>query len=211
MRRATALSALLWLAAPAAAQQVVDRIAARIEDDVITASEVQELGRYQQLVQGHAAPEADRLSQLIDQWIVRNDAAANGFAAPAEPQITGELERLEKQSSSPAAFRARLAELDLTEAVVRSLLSRQIHLTRYLDYKFRPMAQVGRREVQQYYRDEFAPQLRGRSQPVPPLENVAEQIRELLTERDINERAARWLDETRSRLRIETAAPGGAP
>ena len=46
--------------------------------------------------------------------------------------------------------------------------------------------------------------LAARGQQAPPLESVQDQIRELLTQREISTRAARWLDESRPRLKIET-------
>jgi len=184
-------------------QEVVDRIVARIENDIITLSEVHELARFQQLREGRAARDAELISQLIEQWIVGMEAASAHFPRPAQAEVALELERVEKQFASLEAYHARLRELGLTAAGVRRLVERQLYLTRYLDYKFRPAAQVDAQQIEKYYREQLVPQLVERTQPVPPLERVQEQIRELLTQREINERAGRWLDETKSRLRIE--------
>ena len=145
MRRRTAIASLLLFAAllarPAArAQQVIDRIVARIEDDIILLSEVRELGRYQQLVDGHSTSDDKLLGQLIDQWVVDREATAAHFVRPVEGDVRGELDQLEKQFKSAEAYRARLRELGLTEAAVRRLIERQLYLSRYLDYKFRPAA-----------------------------------------------------------------------
>jgi parvulin-like peptidyl-prolyl isomerase len=189
------------------AQQVVDRIVARIEDDIITLSEVRELGRYQQLVQGSSEDDDRLLAELIDQWIVNSEATAARFPRPIEAEVNRELDRLEKQFASPEAYRARLQELGLS-ATVRRIVERQLYLVRYLDYKFRPTSQVDAEAIEKYYREQLTPQLTARGQTVPPLESVEDEIRELLTERQISERASRWLDETRSRLKIELQAKG---
>ncbi len=210
MRRGIAIVAWFGLAPLAAGQQVVDRIVARIEDDIITLSEVRELGHFQQLVEGHASSDDELLRQLIEQWIVIREAAAARFPRPAATSVTRELEQLEKQFSSVEAFRARRRELELSEPAVRRLLERQLYLARYLDYKFRPATQVDARQIEQYYREQLTPQLAARGQPTPPLEQVQDQIRELLIQHEINQRAERWLDETKSRLRIELAS-GGNP
>ncbi len=190
------------------AQQVVDRIVARVEDDIITLSEVRELGRYQQLVQGRSDSDDRLLAQLINQWIVKTEATAARFPRPIEAEVNRELERLEKQFPSTEAYRARLRELGLSSAAVRRLVERQLYLARYLDYKFRPAAQVEAAAIEKYYREELVPALAARGQAAPPLENVQDQIRELLVERDISARADRWLEETRSRLKIELETPG---
>ncbi len=191
------------------AQQVVDRIVARIEDDIITLSEVRELGRYQELVQGRAAGEDRLLALLIEQWIVNTEATAARLPRPSEAEISRELARLEKQFASPDTYHERLRQLGLSPAMVLRQIERQIYLARYLDYKFRPAAQVDAAAIEKYYREELVPSLAARGQAAPDLDSVQEQIRDLLVERDISQRAKRWLEETRPRLKIETGAPGG--
>jgi len=204
MRRAILISILLFGLAPVlSAQRVVDRIVARIEDDIITLSEVRELGRFQQLIEGHSEAGPKLLEKLIEQWIVASEAEASRFPHPATKDVSQELARLEQQSGGPNAFRARLGELGLTQAEARRQLGRQVWLTRYLDYKFRPAAQIDDAQIERYYRDELAPHLTAGGQTVPPLDDVREQIRELLVQRDISQRADRWLEETRPRLHIE--------
>jgi hypothetical protein len=55
------------------------------------------------------------------------------------------------------------------------------------------------------------PQLKVRNQTVPPLEDVEDTIREVLIQRAINERATQWLDDTRSRLKIDVMSDGAQP
>lgn len=204
MRRAILIFALLLALAPALlAQRVVDRIVARIEDDIIMLSEVRELGRFQQLVEEGSVAGPKLLEQLIEQWIVSTEAEAARFPHPATADVDRELARLEEQSGGAEAFRSRLRALGLSRDAVRRQLARQLWLSRYLDYKFRPAAQVDDAQVERYYRAELAPGLTARGQKAPPLVEVREQIRELLVQRDITQRAGRWLEETRPRLRIE--------
>jgi hypothetical protein len=188
---------------PVWAQQVVDRIVARVEDDIITLSEVRELGRYQELVQGNPVSDDQLLAQLIEQWIVNREATAARFSRPSEAEVDRELERLEKQFASPEAYRDRLQQLGLSAAAVRRLVERQLYLSRYLDYKFRPAAQVDSGAVEKYYREQLVPAVVARGLVAPALESVEDQIRELLTQREISERASRWLEETKSQLKIE--------
>lgn len=216
MRRAITFMALLvgqaFLSVPTfPAQQLVDRIVARIEDDILMLSEARELGCYQQLVEGQAARDDRLLAQIIEQWIVNSEAAAARFPRPSEAEVQRQLGRLEKQFAGPEAYRDRLRQLGLSAAAVRRLVERQLYLARYLDYKFRPAALVDSSAIEAYYREQLAPSLAARGQAVPPLEEVQEQIRELLTQREISQRASRWLDETKSRLRIELAPQGNAP
>lgn len=200
------------------AQQVVDRIVARIEDDILTQSEVRELGRFQQLVNSAGAggrkelPGEDELiGWLIDQWIVDAEATAARFPHPTKEEVQKEVERLTAQCGSMDAYRARLKELGLTAESVARHVERQIYLARYLDYKLRPVAHVESAQVEKYYREELVAELRKRGQDAPALETVEEQIRELLTQREISARAAKWLEETRTRLKIEIMGKQNTP
>lgn len=209
--RKTILIVLLGLAlAPAArAQQVIDRIVARVENDVITESDLNELGRYQKLVDGKEQPEAKRLQELVEQWVVNREATFSGVRKPTEKQLTKAYDQLQKRFGKPATFEKRLRDLGLTEKQVRHMLERQIFLSRFLAYKFRPEVQVSERQIEEYYRTTLVPELKRAGQSVPPLESVADQIRRVLVERDIDRKAAKWLDEMRTRWKVVMI--GGKP
>lgn len=190
--------------------QTVDAIAARIEDDVLTESEVRELGAFQQVVDGKAKSRDDRIRELADQWIVRGEAKTAKFAHPTDADIDRAYAKLLEQFPSEADFKARCAAVGLTNSALRRILGEQIYLSRFLDYRFRPAIRVDEKQVEAYYEDEFAAVLRKRGQPVPPLDDVDEEIREVLTQLAINDRAAKWLDDARERLKIDVVSPGGA-
>src|SRR5580693_1679306 len=123
MRRAGMLVFAGMLAAVAAlrlpAQEVIDRIAARIENDIILLSEVRALGRYQQLVDGKSESDAQILDRLIDQWIVRNEADTAQFPRPAPDAIDKGVERVQKSFTSPEEYETKKKDVGLTDADVR--------------------------------------------------------------------------------------------
>lgn len=192
-----------------AGTQTVDAIAARIEDDVITESEVRELGEYQQVVDGTAKPRDERIRELADQWIVRGEAKTARFAHPSNADIDHAYEKLVQQFPSEPDFKSRCAAAGLSDSALRRILSDQLYLSRFLDYRFRPAIQVDDKQVQAYYDDEFAAVLRKRAEPVPPLDDVDEEIREVLIQRAISDRANKWLDDARERLKIDVVTLGG--
>jgi hypothetical protein len=190
--------------------QTIDGIAARIEDDVLTESEVRELGAFQQVVEGKAKSRDERIRELAEQWIVRGEAKTAKFAHPSEADIDHAYAKLVEQFPSEADFKSRCAAARLTNSALRRILADQLFLSRFLDYRFRPAIQIDEKQVQAYYEDEFASVLRKRGQPVPPLDDVDEEIREVLIQRAIDDRASKWLDDARGRLKIDVVAPGGA-
>jgi hypothetical protein len=233
MRRATSIFVwtLLFVAAsPALARRtaqgqtgrVVDRIVARIEGDIILLSQVRELGAFQQLVEGHAETDNKLLAELIEQWIVQTEATESHFPQPAQSEVDRELARLAAQFGGPEAYAAKLLGLGLSAAQVRQLLARQIYVERYIDYKFRPSAQIQSADIANYYQKELLPELARKNQansgglqvdsaPPPRLADVEGQIRELLTQRAITDLATKWLDDTKSRLKIEVTLADAKP
>ena len=193
------------IAVPQSAQQaqIVDAIVVRIEDDIITLSELRELAAYQQLLDGRSQSNEEIRSELIEQWVVNNEAMTTGFPLPAQAEVDRELSRVETSFSSPAVYQQRLEAVGLTAAAVRRIITRQIYLARYLDYKFRSSIQVDDAALADYYRDHLVPELQAKGQQAPPLTDVTEQIREVLIEQGVNERTAAWFDETKPRLKIE--------
>jgi hypothetical protein len=219
MRRANFILVLLFAAAnapriwggvaPPQSTRVVDRIVARIEDDIILQSQVRELGALQQLIDGRAESDDKLLQELMEQWMVETEATASHFPQPAQSEVDRELARLKESFASPEKYAARLNELGLSDAEVARLLSRQIYVERYVDYKFRPSVQIEPSEVDAYYKNELLPELAKNNQPAPNRNAVEEQIREVLTQRKISDLTAKWLDDTKSRLKIEIAPPAG--
>lgn len=189
--------------------RVVDRIVARIEDDIILQSQVRELGAFQQLVDGHAESDDKLLEELIEQWMVETEATASHFPQPAQSEVDRELTRLREHFANPDNYASRLNELGLSAAQVRQLLSRQIYVERYVDYKFRPSVQIEPADIDGYYQKELLPELAKNNQPAPNRAAVEDQIRELLIQRRISGMTAKWLDDTKSRLKIEIETAGG--
>jgi hypothetical protein len=186
--------------------QQVDGVAVRIEDDIITESEVRELGAFQTLVDGKSKPRVELIRELSDQWLIRTEATATKYGQPPAEDVDRAYAEFVKQFPSPEDFQKRCASAGLTEAAVRRMVAQQLYLSRFIDYRFRPEAQVSDEQVETYYRDEFSPQLKARNEPVPPLDDVDDTIREVLIQRAISDRAAKWLSESRDRLKIDIVA-----
>jgi hypothetical protein len=195
----------------AAGAQPIDGIAARIEDDVLTDSEIRELGAFQQLVEGQSKSRKELIEELSDQWIVRGEADASKYPQPTVEDVDRAHRQLVAQFSSEEAFETRRVAVGLSEAAVRRMLAQQLYLSRFIDYRFRAAAQVDGEQIQAYYDDEFAPQLTARGEKVPPIDDVEDTIREVLIQRDINTLAKQWLDDTRNRLKIDIIADGEEP
>jgi hypothetical protein len=206
-----AIGALLALVGwDAHAGQVVDRVVARVEGDILLLSDLRELGQFQQLSGAQPEPESKRLEELIEQWIIEREAKIARFDQPTDAEVDAAVLQLQKTLGGGQAFAARVKELGLTSSAVRRILRRELFFSRYLDYKFRPAVQVDETAEKKYFDGELVPALVTRGERIPPLDSVREQIHELLIQRDISARADQWLGESRTRLKVEIFTLSGS-
>lgn len=195
--------ALLTMVALTPAQEVIDRIVARVDTDVILLSDVRALSRYQFFMDGKSETDAEILDRLIDQWIVRNEAKAALFPQPSDEEVQRSLGRLKRSFSSPEAFEERKKQSGLTDEDVERMLRAQLYLSNYLDSRFRASIQIDEKEIEEFYEKRIVPRAESRGQKPPTLDEARGFIQEALVQRAINVQSERWLKESRARLRVE--------
>jgi hypothetical protein len=185
------------------AQEIVDRIVARVENDIILLSDVRALSRYQQFLDGKSETDGQILDRLIDQWIVRTEADVSHFRQPSEADINRSLELLRKSFASTEEYEARKKQAGLSDVEIREMAAAQLYLSNYLDSRFRPGVQIDPKTIEDFYEKSVVPRAKARGQEPPPLEDARELIQEALVQRGINDQADQWLIESKARLHIE--------
>jgi parvulin-like peptidyl-prolyl isomerase len=193
-----------------AGQEVLDRIVARVEDDVILLSDVRALSRYQKFVDGKSETDERILDRLIDQWVVRSEAESSRFPRPTDADVQRNVESLKKTFGSPGEYEARKKESGLSDGDIRSMVAAQLYLSNYLDSRFRPSVQIDAKTVEDYYQNGVVPRAKAHSQEPPSFQDSREYIQEFLIQQGINEEADRWLKESRGRMHVEILLDAGA-
>jgi hypothetical protein len=191
-------------------QEIVDRIVARVENDIILESDIRELKEYQELVDGKSESESAILDRLIDQWIVRSEAQLSRFPEPKDEEIERGVSRVVESFASSGEYEARKQRSGLNDAEVRKIVAAQLYLSNYLDSRFRPSAQIDEKAIEDFYQNAVVPRAKARGQEPPTLDASRDIIQEALVQNDINEQADRWLKESRARLHMQKFLEEGA-
>lgn len=194
----------------AAAQEVVDRMVARVENDVILLSEVHALSRYEILTEGKSESDAEILEQLINRWVVRTEAETSHFPHPSDAEGQRGMERLANSFSSPGEYEGRKKQSGLSDAEIRSLVMSQLYLSSYLESRFRPGVRVDSKAVEEFYENGVVQRAKARGVTPPTLDASRDAIEEALVQKGIDEQAERWLKESRARLQVERLLEEGA-
>jgi hypothetical protein len=219
MRAASACLPLsLLVCRLAAGAEVVDRIAATVNDTAIPESEVLRAMVVSALEprSGETA-EAFRtrvLDALIEEHLEYEDAARFGPAPPdaaeIEKAMTSLRGRLKAEGKDPDAEFARAG---MTVDEVRASIDRQLVIARYLRERFAPIAYADEEQARAEYEKRYVPERRAAGAPVEPFEAVAEEMRRRSSERMFDEEVAKWLKDLRQKarvsiFRIPVALPG---
>ena len=93
------------------------------------------------------------------------------------------------------------------------LVVQQLRVLAYIDERLGPRVFVDLDDIRSHYEGELSSELRREGIPVPPLEEVREQIRLLLRERRLNAEIKAWTEELRLKADIVDlfAVPGEMP
>jgi len=193
---------------PATAQPTLrDRIVAVVDGDPILQSDLE---RAQAL--GTAPPPAgdvDRdarrrvLDGLVEERLRIHEVERYGFEQVPVEMIAKQVEAIRSRFPSEEAFQARLRSLGMTKEGLDQLVAQQLQVLVYVDELLGARVFVGLEEIEAHYQRVLVPQLRAAGQPVPPLDEVREQIREVLRQQRLNEELQRWTAELRRAADVE--------
>jgi hypothetical protein len=191
----------------ARAQKIVDQILTLVNDDIITRIDLLwslALDPSAPSPAGPVSPDIlrQKLDVMIDERLIAQDAARLPSAEAPQDEIDQKRRMLIERFPSEAAFRQRIESVGLTPQRLDQLIRERILIERFKEFRFQSFVFVREEEIQRYYTEVLAPQVRARGAVPPPVEQVREQIRAILREEKINEEIDRWLIEARQRADI---------
>ena len=189
---------------------VVDRVAAVIDQQVITLSEISQMAELRffphKTGQNESDYRRDILDSLIAQALRYRDVERFGAPDVSKDSIEARLLEIQKRFVSPAEFSAALARAELTLDEVRTLIKRQLQVEAYIQERFAPLIFVSSDEIETYYRGTWSQQRRARNLPIPPLSEVESDIRALLRSDRLQTEVASWTTQLRARTNVDIYA-----
>ena len=202
------LVGICCLATLAAGQQIdepeaalVDRILAVVDEDPILDSDLDKAIGIGLIVPEEGESENDYrrrvLDLLIDEKVRFHEIDLFGFSEIPVAEVDRQFDEIREQFEDDEAFAARLEEVGLDEQGLRQILARQLMVLIYVEERLGARVFVGLDEIQQYYNEVLVPELRERGQPIPPQQEVREEIRAVLREIRLNEEIERWTEDLR--------------
>jgi len=204
--RAKAILLLLFLPSTISAV-VVDRIAAIIDREVITVSELEQTIALRIIP---SAPKEDEdtyrrrvLDTMIAQTLHFREVERFGAEDVSADSVESRVREASGRFSSEAEFESTVARLELTPEAVRTLIKRQLQVESYIEERFSPLIFVSIEEIELYYRNTWQPQRVARKLANIPLAEAREEIRSLLKAERLQREINGWTEQLRSRANVD--------
>jgi hypothetical protein len=143
-----------------------------------------------------------KLDVMIDERLISQEAARLPTSEVTEDEIQKKRNALIARFTSEAAFRERVGSVGLTSERVDELIRQRILIDRFVDFRFQTFVFVTDPEIQKYYDERLAPQIRAKGQIAPPLEKVRDDISRVLKAEKVNAEIDHWLSTARQRADI---------
>ena len=210
MKAAGRIAPVVVLAAFSAFSATIDRIAAVIERQVITVSEISQLVELRFFPRTANQSEDDYrhavLESLIAQALRYRDVERFGAADIPKDSIETRLREIVARFPTPADFDAALKRSELTIDEFRALIKRQLQVEAYIQERFAPLIFVSSDEIEAEYRGRWSQQRRQRGLPIPPLAGVTDEIRTLLRADRLQTEVEKWTAQLRAHANVDVYA-----
>ena len=214
--------AALWAAQsdPQAAPVVLDRVVAVVNKHAILASDIDDEVRLSvldpNLVGEGALTRQHALEQLISRALIEQQIREQDMQsiAPSQDEVDARLDEIRRQlpacvrqnCATNAGWTAFLAAHALTPERVESYLRYRLEILSFIEQRFRQGIQISPQQIESYYHDILLPQY-APGETIPPLDQVAPRIQEILLEKQVNVLFDAWLTNLREQGDVEVIDP----
>lgn len=213
----SALLVLLFGTAYLRAGQIIDRIVATVNGHIILQSDWDDAVRCEAFMNGHSLPDVtpkdrkDVLDRLIDQELLREQIPPQETPAVSDSDVTRRLAEIRKfydKAGDSQVWAKTLAQYQVTVPQIKDKIVLQMQLMWLVNSHLRGEVQIDQKSIESYYNQDLIPQLDQSGAKQIPLAKATPQIKEILTQRKMNELLIAWLQNLRAGSKIVTNTSG---
>ncbi|MFY9821229.1 MAG: hypothetical protein WAM82_07595 [Thermoanaerobaculia bacterium] len=205
-------------AAPAAKNVPKDKVLAVVDEDPVLASDVERVVKLG--LQPPNPGESDSqyrkrvLNFLVEDRLRFHEIDRYGLEQVPVDEIGRAVAKVRAGFKDEASYQKALKEVGLTPKGLNQLMARQLLVLTYVDERLGPRVFVTFDDINKYYRTVLAAEMQKKGQPVPPLDDVREDIREVLKQQKLTQELQAWTEELRNKADVvvySEQAPGPLP
>jgi peptidyl-prolyl cis-trans isomerase SurA len=200
----------------AASPVVLDSVVAVANKHAILSSDIDDEIRLSvldpNLIGEGALTRQQALDQLISRALIEQQIRGEDIDAiePSQDEVNTRLNQIRQQlpacvhqnCATDAGWKLFLAAHGLTSERVESYLRYRLEILSFIEQRFRQGIQVSPQQIDEYYHETLLPQYKS-GETIPPLDQVAPRIQEILLEQQVNVLFDAWLTNLRGQGDVE--------
>ena len=183
---------------PAERGEVVDRIAATVNGELILESDLDEEERFTRLypygVAEDKSPREQALTRLIDRTLILQQLASFPQGQVTDAEIAKEETDLRKDLPACAntdcttdkGWQKFLASDGFTEDELHDRLRQRAQVLRFIEQRFRSAVRINDKQISDFYSNTMLPEYAKQHAAAPPLDSVHDRVQEVLLEQQVS-------------------------
>ncbi|SDE87882.1 peptidylprolyl isomerase [Terriglobus roseus] len=204
---------------PAERGQVVDRIVAIVNGDLVLESDVEEEERFSKLYpygeDETKPPREQAITRLIDRTLVVQQLGGFPQVAISDDEVNKEEADLRKDlpacahadCASEAGWKKLLEQSGFTEEELHDRLKLRAQVTHFIEQRFRSGIRIGDQQIEDYYNNTLLPQYAKQKATAPPLDSIRDRIEEILLQEQVSTLLDSWLKTLRDSGHVRMMQP----
>lgn len=205
---------------PAERGDIVDRIVATVNGDLVLESDVEQEERFTKLYpygndQGKPLRE-QAITRLIDRTLIEQQMAGYPQQPVTADQINKDETELRKDlpacahadCMSDAGWKQFLTNAGFTEDELRSRIKQRIQVLHFIEQRFRSGVRISDKQIGDFYNSTMLPEYAKQHATAPPLDSVRDRISELLLQQQVSSLLDDWLKTLRDSGRVRILKQG---
>ncbi len=216
-------------ASDSTAPQLLDRVVAVINGDVILSSDVQEEENFAPFepysVPGGRFTPLEAMEHIVNRTLILQQMKEQRMTtAPSDADVAAQIAELRKQipacaqyhCETEAGWQTFLAAQGFTQAELEARWKQRMQILQFIQMRFRSGIRISPAEIADYYNKQLVPQFQARKTTPPPLKTISNRIDEVLLQQHVNVLLNDWLKSLKDAGNVSILDPafaqlGGKP
>jgi peptidyl-prolyl cis-trans isomerase SurA len=181
---------------------IIDKIAAIVNEDVITQSELDSIGKLDLHLSGLPHQEST-LQERINNHLALQQLKGQPPVLISDEEVDSALKSFEPRFGGEEEMLNHLEQIGLTRDDLLVEMRNQLSIRKFIRDRFRPFVNITLEDAEDYYEKVYKPAAEMLAKTVPPFPEVFGEIQNLLVESKVQDHIQKWIEDLRKSARIQ--------